>query len=87
MKTQIRISGQVASKMRLQHVLGRDAYKIEKFFSDINLFYESKKMAKKEMKEAYEYLCNEEPDMMDEIGGIILHNDHLSYDAAIATIL
>ncbi len=84
MKTSIRITGQVASCHKLKSVLGRDSIGMERFFNDTVLFYQTKKEAVNEIKEAYDHLVNQEPEEKDE--SIMLHNDILSYDAAKAYI-
>ena len=87
MRTQIRISGQVAGNNRLHLHINRDAEKCERFFQDFILTFRTKKEVKKALWNAFRNLKSLERDFYKE-GGISYKPGYgLRYDASYAKII
>lgn len=87
MKTQIRISGQVAGNQRLHLHLQSEAEKVERSFNDFLLTFRTKEEAVTALRTAYDNLVDLEPEFHAD-GGIYLLNDaSLYYDASSAKII
>ena len=87
MKTQIVISGGVAGNHEILSKL--HSYRIKtpgQFPGTITLDYHTKKEAQKDLQAAFKSLCEDEPDMVDRLGGVAMNGDTLEYDASTATI-
>jgi acyl-ACP thioesterase len=87
MKTQIRITGQVAGNNRLHLHLQENAEKVERFFQDFILIFHTKKEAKKALWTAYKNLKELEPDFYRDGGISYFKGIQLIYDASSAIIV
>lgn len=83
--TRIRITGQINGNQTILRKLNQ--YKSKKdFFADIILDYETKSQAKTDLTNAFKKLSDEEPELINKVGGIFKANDILYYDASKAVI-
>lgn len=87
MKTQIKITGQIAGNHRLHLHLQRNAESVERFFNDFLLTYKTKKEAYKALSDAHRNLKSLEPDFAKEDGISYRPGISLRYDASYARIL
>lgn len=87
MKTQIIISGGIAGNHEILSKL-HSYSKRDNHFSDYFLYYETDELAAEDLFNAYNTLCEQEPDMVDNLaGGIYMHDNMLTYDASTAKIV
>jgi hypothetical protein len=88
MKVQIAITGQINGNFTLLSKLNNGNLKNGMFNSKI-ISFDTKKEAKKAIKEAYKSLCSDEPGMKGNFGGIRKSQDNTSlyYDASKAEIV
>lgn len=85
MKAQIRITGQPNGNFEIMKKLSNYQSKKNQF-SDIILEYETLFTAIDDLNKAYKKLVNEEPEMVNKLGGITIVNETLYYDASKAVI-
>lgn len=88
MTTTIRITGQISGNHTLANKLRGAIEEKREMFNSFILIYSSKKEAVKAIRNAYNELCNEEPEMKGRFGGIRVNADRTSlyYDASQAII-
>lgn len=87
MKTQIRITGQVAGNHRLNLHLQPEAEKVERSFNDFLLTFTTKKGAKKALRQAFKNLKELEPDFYRDGGVSLIRGELLVYDASTVRIV
>ena len=86
MKTNIRISGQLAGNNRLHLHLQRNADGCECFFHDFILKFRTKKQARQALRQAFKNLKSLEPDFYRDGGISYKPVNGLWYDASSAKI-
>ena len=88
MKTTIEISGQIGSNFKLLSKLNNGDYK-KSMFNGFFIHFNTKKEAVKFIKDAYNSLCEDEPEQKNRFGGVRVNKDRttLYYDASKAVIL
>lgn len=85
MSTQIRITGQPNGNLEIMKKLSN--YQSKKHhFADIILEYETKKKAVDDLNKAFKKLANDEPEMVNKLGGLTIVNEILYYDASKAVV-
>lgn len=87
MKTQIRITGQVAGNQKLHLHLHHTAEKVERSFHDFILTFRTKKEAAASLRTAYKNLKELEPEFYRDGEIRYFHGRHLIYDASTAKII
>lgn len=86
MKTTIEITGQVGGNFTLLGALKNYESKRKGMFNGFILEYGTEQQAEKDLQQAFEKLCADEPDMIDEAGGISFYDNTLFYDASKAKL-
>ena len=89
MKTKVSITGQQASTNALFNIIdGGIDYKRNVRFSNHEIWFDSKPKALLSLRAAYNQLAAEEPDLIDQVGGVCISYDgeQLEYDAGTAKI-
>jgi len=87
MRTQIKITGQVAGNNRLEMHIQPEALKVERFFNDRIVFFQTKKEARKALRTAYKNLKELEPDFYRDGGISLVRGELLVYDASKARMV
>ena len=85
MKSRIEITGQTAGNFRLLRKI-KNYEKVNQFFNDYTLYYNSIGEARADLKQACKRLTEDEPEFAKE-DGIYFYNDTLFYDASKAKLI
>lgn len=89
MKSTITITGQISGNFRLRSALvGNSTTEEKTMFNGFRLHFGTKKEAVKAMRDAYNSLCRDEPEMKGRLSGISVDKGrtYLRYDASSAKI-